>query len=113
MAFAVGLSDDAVQDLEDICDYVTGRDGPDRAQRVLTRIEEAVEALASFPARGGFPGELEELGIRQYREVFCKPYRIVYRVADDRVYVLLMADGRRDMRALLLRRLLHADAPLA
>ena len=113
MALAVRLSDDAVHDLEDICDTVAERDGPDRAQHVLTRIEEAVEALASFPARGSFPSELEELGIRRYREVFFKPYRIMYRVAGDNVFVLVIADGRRDMRALLLRRLLRADAPLA
>ena len=112
MAFAVRLSDDAVRDLEDICDTVAARDGSERAQHVLTRIEEAVEALTRFPARGSFPGELEELGIRRYREVFFKPYRIVYRAAADSVYVLLIADGRRDLRALLLRRLLRADASL-
>ena len=112
MAFAVRLSDDAVHDLEDICDYVAERDGPDRAQHVLTRIEAAVEALASFPERGSFPSELKELGIRRYREVFFKPCRFVCRAAADSVYVLLIADGRRDMRSLLLRRLLRADASL-
>ena len=35
-----------------------------------------------------------------------KPYRIIYRVMGDGVYVLVIADGRRDMRALLGRRLL-------
>ena len=111
MPFAVVLTDDAAHDLEDIADYVAGRDGPDRARHVLARIGEAVETLANFPERGGFPSELQELGIRRYREVFFKPYRIVYRAAEDSVYVLLIADGRRDMRALLLRRLLHADTP--
>ena len=32
----------------------------------------------------------------------------IYRVTEDNVYVLVIADGRRDMRALLERRLLQA-----
>ncbi len=39
---------------------------------------------------------------------FFKPYRIIYRVTEDDVYVLVIADGRRNMRALLERRLLQA-----
>ena len=43
------------------------------------------------------------MGIRQF-----KPYRIVYQVLGETVYVMLIADGRRDMQALLQRRLLGA-----
>lgn len=110
MPSAVRLSNDAVRDLEDICDYVAQVDGRGRAQHVLTCIEEAVTALSEFPDRGSFPRELLDLGIRQYGEVFFRPYRIVYRVVDESVHVLLIADGRRNMRTLLLRRLLRADA---
>ena len=46
--------------------------------------------------------------IKEYREVHFKPYRIVYRVSDGAVHVLMIADGRRDMEALLQRRLLEA-----
>ena len=52
--------------------------------------------------------ELLDIGIREYREIFFKPYRIIYRVMGDKVYVLVVADGRRDMQALLQRRLLQA-----
>jgi toxin ParE1/3/4 len=38
--------------------------------------------------------------------IFFKPYRIIYRVIENNVYVLLIADGRRDMQTLLQRRLL-------
>ena len=48
------------------------------------------------------------LGILEYREIFFKPYRIIYRVMDKNVYVLLIADGRRDMQTLLQKRLLDA-----
>jgi len=42
------------------------------------------------------------------REIFFKPYRIIYGVLAENVYVLLIAGGRRDLQALLQRRLLQA-----
>ena len=54
-----------------------------------------------------YPKELLALGIRNYREIFFKPYRVIYQVTGDKVHVMLIVDGRRDMQALLLRRLLE------
>ena len=52
------------------------------------------------------------LGIREYRETYFKPYRVIYRViqSDKRrmVYVYLIVDGRRDMQAQLQRRMFRA-----
>lgn len=39
--------------------------------------------------------------------MFFEPYRIICRVMGDGAYVLVIADGRRDMRALLQRHLLR------
>ena len=107
MPFVVQLTDDAARDLEEIFDYLSRQDAPGRAEHVLERIEKVFQALSALPARGSYPRELLELGIREYREVFLKPYRIISRVMGDRVYVLVIADGRRDMRALLQWRLLR------
>ena len=52
------------------------------------------------------PAELVALGIREYRETSFKPYRILYHVDGARVFVSLVADGRRDLQSLLARRLL-------
>jgi len=108
MAFRVLLTDDAVGDLEQIDKYIAEHDSAKSANHGLDRIEEVVLSLATMPNRGHFPAELLSLGIREYREVFFKPYRIVYRVVDDAVYVYLITDGRGDMQAVLARRLLGA-----
>ena len=108
MSFAVFLTDDAARDLEELYDYIARHDAEEKAAYVLDLIEKDVNSLADQPHRGTYPGELLELGIRDFREVFFKPYRIIYRVMDKRVYVLLIADGRRDMQTLLQRRLLQA-----
>ena len=104
--FEVRMTADAVRDLEEIVDWIARHDGPERAQHVLDRIRAAVDALKRFPGRGAHPAELAALGIREYRETFFKPYRIVYHVDGARVFISLIADGRRDMQSLLARRLL-------
>ena len=74
----------------------------------MARIETALAGLSDSPERGAYPKELLALGIREYREIFFKPYRIIYRIVEKNVYILLIVDGRRDMQALLQRRLLGA-----
>ena len=106
MPFEVLLTAGAVRDLEEIAGWIAEHDAPSRADRVLERIEAAIAGLSKFPKRGAHPRELVALGIREYRETFFKPYRIVYRVEGNRVYVHLIADGRRDLQSLLARRLL-------
>lgn len=106
MTYTVLLTDDAVRDLEDIDDYISEHDSSERADYVLSMIEEQLLNLADLPARGTYPKELASLGIREYREVFFKPYRIIYRIVGNSIYVYIVADGRRDMQALLSRRML-------
>jgi toxin ParE1/3/4 len=106
MPFAVLLTADAARDLEDLYQYIAVHDAPGKADLVLTNIEKVLGSLSESPERGVYPKELLALGIRDYREIFFKPYRMIYRVAGDVVHVLLIADGRRDMQTLLQRRLL-------
>ena len=104
--FEVLLTEDASSDLEELYDYIATHDTPAKAEYVLDRIGKVMETLSTFPERGSYPKELLALGVREYRQTFFKPYRVIYQVIDDRVYVYLIVDGRRDMQALLQRRLL-------
>ena len=107
MSYAVLLTNDAARDLDEIYDYIDLHDSPRKADYVLNQIEKVFSSLSEFPERGAYPKELLALGIREYREIFFKPYRIIYRIMDKTVYVLLILDGRRDMQSLLLQRLLN------
>jgi toxin ParE1/3/4 len=68
---------------------------------------EVVESLSQFPERGSYPKELAALGIKEYRQTFFKPYRMIYRVIGNQVMIYLIIDGRRDMQSVLERRLLN------
>jgi toxin ParE1/3/4 len=108
MHFSVLLTDAAARDLEDIYDYIELHDSRSKADHVIGRIEKAFDSLSEDPERGAYPRELIALGLQEFRQIFFKPYRIIYRMMGNNVYVLLIADGRRDMQKLLQRRLLQA-----
>ncbi len=104
--YEVLLTEDAEQDLESIYDYIAEFDCKANADYVLDRLLEVVESLTALPERGAYPKELLALGIRDYRQTAFKPYRVIYRVMGQKVYIYMIADGRRDMQSLLARRLL-------
>ncbi|MBX9944378.1 MAG: type II toxin-antitoxin system RelE/ParE family toxin [Reyranella sp.] len=106
--FTVVVDADAERDLDDIAVYIAEHDSIERAVDVVTKIEQTFATRAAFPNRGAHPKELLDYGNRDFREIFFKPYRIVYRVLSKEIVVVLIADGRRDMRTLLTRRLLGA-----
>lgn len=106
MSVTVVLTEDATRDLGDIHRYVEENDGRIRADRLLDGLQGVLAKLNDFPLRGEYPPELAALGIKQFRQVHYKPYRAIYQVLDTMIVVMLIADGRRDMRQVLERRLL-------
>lgn len=107
MALSILLTDDAYQDLNELHQYISQHDTLASAEYVLTQLEATIASLADHPERGSFPKELLVAGLRDYREVYFKPYRIIYRVIAHEVFIMLIADGRRNMQTLLQRRLLR------
>ena len=106
--FDILLTEGAEQDLEAIHDFISEFDRLANANYVLDQLMDVVESLSKFPERGSYPKELVGLGIKEYRQTFFKPYRVIYRVTGSQVIIYLIADGRRDMQSVLARRLLGA-----
>lgn len=106
--YEVLLTEDARYDLEELYDYIAEYDAPAKADDVLAAIEKLLGTLVILPERNPVTKELQSVGIRDYRETYFKPYRVIYRVVGQRVYVYLIVDGRRNMQALLMRRLLRS-----
>jgi len=104
----VVLTEDALQDLQELYDYIAQHDAPAKADHVLDAIDKLLVSLALLPERNRVTPELQAIGIRDYRDTWFKPYRVIYRVTGRRVHVYLIVDGRRDMQALLMRRMLRA-----
>jgi toxin ParE1/3/4 len=108
MPSEVSLTKDAERDLEEIYSYIAEHDSRASADRVLERLVQATETHRTSPDRGSYVNELRSLGISEYRQIFFKPYQLIYRMHAKQVIVYVVADGRRDMGLLLTRRLLGA-----
>lgn len=110
MNYRVDLTESAALELEEIHTYVADHDSPEAAEAadaLLDNFEKAIATLASLPERGAIPRELTTLGIKEFREVFFKPYRVICRVYHNRVVVMLIAGGRRDMQGVRERSVLR------
>jgi toxin ParE1/3/4 len=104
--FVVELAQGAEGDLEEIHGYLTTVRGADDADALLDELLRSIDTLEQFPDRGSIPNELQDLGMREFRQILLRQYRLIYRVLERRVIILIIADGRRDMQTLLERRLL-------
>ncbi len=87
----------ALADLRSIRDEITAEGRPAAAKRLAKKIRDAVLRLQPHPYSGRPVPEFPGAG---YREVIVAPYRIVYELADDRVFILRIWHGRRDLTRL-------------
>lgn len=105
-AFTVVVDPGAEDDLRLLHAYVSEHRSRDQADELLARLLERVASLEHYPLRGAVPKELQALGTTEFRQLVMPPYRLIYYIFDTTVVVAVMADGRRDMAALFLHRLL-------
>ncbi len=106
--FRVIWAKSAVQDIEEIIDYIA-QDSPLTARKLFTQIKERVETLASSPYRGRYVPELQKQGILIYRELIIPPWRVMYRVTESNVYILTIIDSRRNVEDILLEKLIKKE----
>jgi toxin ParE1/3/4 len=70
------------------------RDSPKNAVALLNRVLETAESLSDLPERGSAVPEVGEPSIRQ---LLPGPYRLIYRVEEDRVTILAVLHQRSDV----------------
>ena len=90
-------------DLKDIIKYIS-RDSPQNALKILKKIKQKASELCTFPERGRIVPELQDQGILQYREIVIPPWRLIYRIAERKVFVLSLIDSLRNVEDILLKR---------
>jgi plasmid stabilization system protein ParE len=96
----------AENDLTNIIKYIV-EDSTSNALEILKKIKEKASNLYYSPKRGRVIPELRDFGILQYRELIMPPWRIVYRIAEEKVFVLSILDSRQNIEDILLKRFLN------
>ena len=93
----------AENDLLKIIEYIA-QNNPSNSIRILRKIKKQTDELYHSPKRCRIVPELYDQGIIQYREMVIAPWRVMYRISHDKVYVLSVLDSRRNIEDILLKR---------
>lgn len=89
------FSDDAIQDLDQICEYIAGN-SPSAASRLFDRIREKCKVVAGFPNMGKDYSKLYP-GLRGF---IVDDYIIFYYSREDGIDVARVVSGYRDLESL-------------
>ncbi|MBV6447141.1 type II toxin-antitoxin system RelE/ParE family toxin [Nitrosomonas sp.] len=89
----VEWSNFARDDLNDLVQYIS-RDSSFYARRFGERIVLATRRLRDFPESGRIIPETED---QTLREIIVQGYRVMYRLEADRILILAIMHGSRDL----------------
>jgi len=82
-------------------------DSPENALKILSKIKNRTAKLENSPMQGRVVPELLRQGISLYREIVISPWRVIYKIDENSVYILSVIDSRRNVEDILLARLLQ------
>ena len=103
--FEVIWTKNAQFDLESIIEYIK-IDSVNIAKKIFFEIKEECANLYYFPERKRVVPVLQQIGILKYREIIHERYRIIFKIDNTKVYVLLVVDSRRNLEDILFQRLI-------
>jgi plasmid stabilization system protein ParE len=106
--FKVIWTQNAELDLELIIEYIK-TNSIEIAKKIFIEIKQECNKLYTLPERKRVVPEFQEIGIVKYREIIYKRWRIIYKIGDEKVYVLLVADSSRNLEDILFQRLIKSD----
>ncbi|MCV6608934.1 MAG: type II toxin-antitoxin system RelE/ParE family toxin [Campylobacterales bacterium] len=95
----------AKSDLIDIVEYIK-LDSLENAKSIFQQIKDFGNDLISSPEKGRFVPELQDLGIVKYRELIFKRWRMIYKIAENKISILMIVDSSRNLEDLLFKRLI-------
>jgi toxin ParE1/3/4 len=103
--FEVIWTKNAQFDLESIIEYIK-IDSVNIAKKIFFEIKNECTNLHYFPQRKRVVPELQQIGILKYREIILERWRIIFKIDNTKVYVLLVVDSRRNLEDILFQRLI-------
>jgi len=99
-------TDTAKKDVNEIIEYIA-QDSIEIAIQKYKKIKEAAEQLVLFPNQGRVIPELLKHNITKFKELIISPWRLMYKIENNVVYIMAVIDGRRNIEDILLQRLLR------
>ncbi|WP_151900328.1 type II toxin-antitoxin system RelE/ParE family toxin [Sulfurimonas hydrogeniphila] len=98
--YKVQWTSNAKEDLLNIVEYM---------KEIYQKIKTKANSSNFFPLRGRVVPELQKEGITMYRELIASPWRIMYKVDSDTIYIMAIFDSRQNVEELLLQKLIRSS----
>jgi len=106
--YKVQWTSNAKEDLLNIIAYIK-EDSPIIAREIYQKIKKKANSSNFLPLRGRVVPELQKEGITMYRELITSPWRIIYKVDNDTVFIMAIFDLRQNVEEILLQKLLRSS----
>jgi len=101
----------AREDINEIIDYIS-QTNINYAIKILDKIEDNVKQLDMLPERYRIVPELERYGYFLYREMIVDYWRIIYKIENDFVYIMLIVDSRRNLEDLIIKKIVLREGEI-
>ncbi|MBK8188095.1 MAG: type II toxin-antitoxin system RelE/ParE family toxin [Cellvibrio sp.] len=106
MHYSLIVLESAETDLKEIKHYVNQRFSAGIWKKTSNQLKTALKQIQRFPYSGSIPIEVIELQLNQYQQIICDMNRIIYEIDDNKILIHMIVDVRRDMKSLLMKRLM-------
>lgn len=100
MAFSIIWTDHALNDLDQIANYITSGSSA-YASGFVRQVMSRADSLELFPMAGSVVPEIDRDDIR---ETFVKKYRVIYQFDQNEVRILAVIHGARELPATIVER---------
>ena len=91
----VEFADSAIFDLDELHAWYVEQQSPETGQRLIAEIVAKTSQLDSFPKSGRI---VPELGLANVRELIYPPFRIVYRLDRDSIWIVRIWRSERMLK---------------
>ena len=88
------FSSKAYEDLDYVIEYYYNKNKK-TAREYYSGINKAISRLRKSPESGRIVPEYLEEGIRNYREILFKNFRIVYKIIKSEIYIIRILDAHQ------------------
>jgi plasmid stabilization system protein ParE len=102
----VKIAQSAENDLNEIIEYIS-QNNPHTVLTIMEKIIAKIKTLDHFPYRGGYVPELLARNIKDFRQIAEAPWKIYYKIGKNIVNVLAIVDSRRNLKNILINKLLN------
>jgi len=109
--YSIKWTEPAREDVNEIIDHIATTNLM-YSVKILDMIEEKVDKLESSPKSFRIVPELEKYGYLKYREIIVEYWRIMYKIENEIVYIMLVIDGRRNLEDFLLKKMILRENEL-